>query len=78
MLVLFKNGFNKFLKINDDEYLTKQVFKGLSNYILGIIFYASGIKKEDKNFLFDKNIKRKFSLDPKQEIINKYEKRCFF
>ncbi|MDR0820616.1 MAG: HNH endonuclease [Endomicrobium sp.] len=77
--LLFTNGLNKFLEINDnDKDLTKQVFKSLSKYILEIIFYASGIKEEYKNVLFDKNTRRKFSLDQKQEVINKYEKRCFF
>lgn len=77
--LLFTKGLNKFLGIGDnDKDLTKQIFKRLSKYILEVIFYASGVKEEDKNVLFNKNTSRKFSLDQKQEVINKYEKRCFF
>ena len=77
--VLFDYEFNKFLKINDNSKDTlKQVFKELSKYILEVIFYASGIKEEDRETIFDKNTKRKFSIDQKQDIIKKYQSKCFF
>lgn len=52
--MLFKNGFNKFLEINDnDKDLTKQGLKSLLECILKIIFTLLGIKVKDKNVLFD-------------------------
>jgi hypothetical protein len=77
--LLFDNKFNKFLKIdNDGKDTLKQVLKELSKYVLGVIFYASGIKDDDREAIFSKNIKRKFSIDQKQGIIKKYQDKCFF
>jgi hypothetical protein len=77
--LFFNNEFNKFLKIdNNGKDNLKQILKELSKYILEVIFYASGIKEEDREAIFDKNTKRKFSTDQKQDIIKKYQDKCFF
>ncbi|MDR3306576.1 MAG: HNH endonuclease [Endomicrobium sp.] len=77
--LLFYYRFNKFLKITDNgKDDLKRILKELSKYILEIIFYASGIKKEDRETIFDKNTKRKFLLDQKQDIVSKYQSKCFF
>jgi hypothetical protein len=77
--LLFDYEFNKFLKINNDgKGNLKRIFKELSKYILEVIFYASGIKDEDREVIFDKNIKRKFPIDQKQSIIKRYQSKCFF
>lgn len=44
----------------------------LENLLMGKI-----VHDEDKNVLSDKNIKRKLSLDQKQEIILVNMKKCF-
>jgi 5-methylcytosine-specific restriction endonuclease McrA len=77
--LLFDNEFNKYLKIkNDGKPILEQILKELSKYMLEVIFYASGIKEEDREAIFDKNTKRRFSIDQKQDIIKKYQDKCFF
>jgi 5-methylcytosine-specific restriction endonuclease McrA len=77
--LFFDYGFNKFLKIKDDgKDILKQIYKELSKSILEVIFYASGIKEKDREAIFDKNTKRNFSTDQKQDVIKKYQSKCFF